>query len=211
MKREDIHRPGAIVPGDYEFVAVFAARGDEDLLRAYSDDPTYRETITAPDVRLFKGNWDERRLCDSCGASFYHGALMRHKSGELVHFGHICADKQIGLSPEAHRAKREAIERAARYRAARLREEERKDRPLLARYASVCPACKRKIRLGEEIEATPTRWKHKLCPPEHTQPGLPRAKKSVPTARSRERVRVYAGDDDRRILSKFRERGFRRV
>lgn len=116
-RRTDPHRPGALVPADYEscldysMATCSAATGPVPPIGV---DCTWPHTL--PDGRVYHGVCpDSGRCCvrsaegrargaghevfggvgrcGVCGAHYTYGTLFRHRSGELVHMGHDCADK----------------------------------------------------------------------------------------------------------------------
>lgn len=101
-QRTDIHSPKNLDPANYEF---------EDVIYLY---PTTAEIWTEFDRQHYDfcmeqvkadgfkgGNFDTKRTCDHCGASFRYGMLYRHVSGEIVVVGNICADQTFSVSSKA--------------------------------------------------------------------------------------------------------------
>lgn len=110
--RTDCHRPGAIVPADYEYLTSYALPDNEGF-GAYNLERARALGAAAP--RMF----GHTGKCGVCGASYRYGDVWRHvPTGEAVHLGHDCADKYdlLAARPEFNAAL-EAIKRA---RAARI-------------------------------------------------------------------------------------------
>lgn len=92
MARADTHRPGAIIPAEYQFVLAYAG-------------PTTHMGLTIPSINVDKVV-ELRRSgakfaltgstfnCSVCGAAFKEGQIWRHEpSGEHIYVGHQCAVK----------------------------------------------------------------------------------------------------------------------
>jgi len=119
MKRTDAHRKGAIVPGEYRFVLCYSMA--HDAYPSWGVDCTRSRWVSqivdgalsyyeipgkphAPEMncclvalaesgRKFA---DHGRAgnCTACGTGFYDGEVWEHiPTGELAHFGMICAEK----------------------------------------------------------------------------------------------------------------------
>lgn len=87
-KRTDAHRPGAIVPRDYEYVCSYDCG-------TFSEPPWGFDELRAH-VLANKGApmFGAAGKCGVCGAGYRYGDLWLHTpSGALVHLGHDCADK----------------------------------------------------------------------------------------------------------------------
>lgn len=90
--RTDEHRPGAIVPANYQ-VAV-----------SYSYGASYGWDLGMPVVRMHEmcaaalGQkvYGQAGKCGVCGARYAYGDLWIHMSGDLVHVGHECSEKYLG-------------------------------------------------------------------------------------------------------------------
>lgn len=128
-KRTDIHRKGAIVPGEYTYVLSYSGAGANGepsfgincaLDRAKRDNQGYviasgehdpdghccvvglREVARVPFSAFGCGG-----SCTACGAWFRHGDVWKHTpSGEYIHLGHECASK-YGDMKELSRAELE--------------------------------------------------------------------------------------------------------
>ncbi len=100
-QRTDPHRPGAIVPADYEYVFSYS------LATTCDDWPVpavnVRELIVPLLASARRGEallfehptwgWATGK-CSVCGAHFLHGDVWRHvPTGEHLTLGHICAEK----------------------------------------------------------------------------------------------------------------------
>lgn len=101
MARTDVHRPGAIVPADYELDDYFGhwrVPGDYDcqdnpLYEYYGEEAIqfYEADVTMQAPTPWAG---DARKCDVCGARYVHGALFTHMpTGHLVTMGQDCAEK----------------------------------------------------------------------------------------------------------------------
>lgn len=118
--RNDVHRPGLIVPADYRYMFSYSypslggAPGyNLGLLNAIRrGEPTYQVpqygvvngavvctgyfTATNPWGKLpfFRKTSGSESGCSICGAHYLHGDAWLHEpSGEVVLIGHMCADK----------------------------------------------------------------------------------------------------------------------
>lgn len=114
--RTDIHRPGAIIPADYECVLMYSlahsaggfpmrAIGVDCTVDRRSEDeggnivwgqhgPGARCCVAA--LRASGARFAATGglgSCSVCGVGFLHGSVWRHTSGEHIYVGHICADK----------------------------------------------------------------------------------------------------------------------
>jgi len=87
MARTDVHRPGAILPTDYTWVASFGTMymaGEEPECYGYEDVPE------GPFADIHEG----LQACDVCGAHYNHGAVLLHNpTGIHITIGHDCASK----------------------------------------------------------------------------------------------------------------------
>jgi hypothetical protein len=112
-KRTDIHREGAIIPADYEYIFSYSLSTTDGGWPV----PSYNANCNL-DTRILgmpdKGHHPDGMCCivgmhesgkpfakygttgkcTICGASFIYGDIWRHiPSGEYIHVGHTCADK----------------------------------------------------------------------------------------------------------------------
>lgn len=93
MKRTDPHKPGNIVPFDYEYVLSYCSPGSQPwdswnmvAVRALHSNIDYGRGET----KLF----GQTGKCGICGAAYRNGDVWRHvPTGDIVHVGHNCADK----------------------------------------------------------------------------------------------------------------------
>jgi len=123
VERNDVHRPGVIVPADYRYLFSYSYPGggpgfNTALLEAVRTGETCREPIwgacegrlvvtgyrpvTSPWGRLpfFHKTTGSETGCSICGAFYLHGdAWMHNPTGEVVLIGHMCADK-MGRVPD---------------------------------------------------------------------------------------------------------------
>jgi hypothetical protein len=98
MTRTDIHRPSAIIPTDYRFVAMrYVGPSPNEHISLGSAG---RERITA-DMNRTGGKYsshDHGGICHICGASCLYQAIFHHAaSNTYIVTGETCADK-MGLS-----------------------------------------------------------------------------------------------------------------
>ena len=116
-KRTDPHRPGAIVPADYDYLISYSLPGST-MRRGVN-----MEALAAlPAEDFFKRPMGGR--CDVCGAHFIHGDVWRHRpTDKLLHFGHDCADKYTMLAERLDWSAKADAER--RWTAAQLEHERR--------------------------------------------------------------------------------------
>ena len=111
-KRTDCHRPGVIVPSDYEYKCSFDCGGFEEPPWGFDD---VREAKKAcQDAKEFGCPGK----CGVCGARFRYGDLWTHTpTGDFIFLGHDCSAKYSLLAnrPEfdAHIASLEARRKAA--------------------------------------------------------------------------------------------------
>ena len=153
MRRTDVHRPGAIVPSDYEcfdhfgFVTVGGRDGKEreaygeDAMAAYEEGPT---------VAI----WPELFKCDVCGARFVHGAVLVHKpTSLLLSIGQDCAAKYLSLRALP---KRERADRA--WKRIRQREACIKMRRMLRANPGLNRALKTDHPISRDLRAKAIKW-----------------------------------------------------
>ena len=115
-KRTDAHRPGAIIPADYELFDFFAYPG------AY--EPGFNlEILSSPLVREHGYATGSASGCQICGRGYRFGALFRHTpTGKFLCIGHECARKYEILADfaafdarfEAHKRRNAAQIQAAK-------------------------------------------------------------------------------------------------
>ncbi len=111
-KRTDCHRPGAIVPGDYEYLLSFSAASDpaeQFNMRAAG------EALRGATGKPFGGVGK----CGVCGAHFAHGDVWLHvPSGDVIALGMDCAAKYTMLANRGEwDAHAEMVKRARKQRA----------------------------------------------------------------------------------------------
>lgn len=90
-KRTDIHRPGAIVPGDYSYVTSYhlATTDGGWPVPPFNID----QVLALQSVEKFAATGSLGK-CSVCGASYIYGDVWKHEpTGEHIHIGHECADK----------------------------------------------------------------------------------------------------------------------
>jgi hypothetical protein len=96
-KRTDCHRPGAIIPSDYEEVLI-EGWGYVAYIQGRQGEPPFgvRETVNFLMAERAKGRqvFGGIGKCGVCGAWFMEGVVLRHvPTGDYVHLGHMCAEK----------------------------------------------------------------------------------------------------------------------
>jgi hypothetical protein len=112
--RTDPHRPGAIIPTDYEWLVSFG------MMSVPGEEPDYYglEDLPGDDqpwANIHEGIW----RCDVCGARYNHGVALAHRpTGQLITIGHDCASKyslpmDLAGWKEWHAAARDKRARAA--------------------------------------------------------------------------------------------------
>lgn len=117
-KRTDPHRPGAIIPADYDCFGFFAYGG------AY-EPPFGMEVFTSPAVQAGGMVKIDREGggCQVCGANYRFGVLFKHTpTGQFIKMGHECARKYEILADfasfdaafEAHKRANAAVIQAAK-------------------------------------------------------------------------------------------------
>ena len=109
--RTDIHRPSAIVPADYSFIAcdsLYSNAMDVSFIRAQ------REVIANHQART-GGAWSYHEhggTCHVCGASAMYLAVYHHTpTNTYIQTGEDCADKMSLGQPAAFRCIREQVAR----------------------------------------------------------------------------------------------------
>lgn len=151
-KRTDVHRPGAIIPSDYQQILDYVLPGAEpfDHWNVQEARALLESVGWHREGRLF-GNLSK---CGVCGAHFRNGSIYRHvPTGHLVTMGHDCADKYEMLADHSDwNAAKEAIEaQRARVIEARLNAETRTY--LLAQHAGLAEAFEVKHHIIQDIKA----------------------------------------------------------
>lgn len=125
-KRTDCHRPGAIIPADYRYVLSYALPTTRDGARVPAigiNCEIDRRKLDEKGILIANGEHNVNHRCcivalkatgvrwarhgspgkcDVCGAAFSYGDVWEHTpTGELVMFGHDCADKYALLADRA--------------------------------------------------------------------------------------------------------------
>lgn len=116
MRRTDVHRAGALVPTDYEFVEAYHAyETDWRLMQANREHLEWlRVHVIAKHKVADHGGFGK---CTACGASFKYGTLWLHADTDtIIHLGHECASKYGALAahPAAERAAMDLKKKTAR-------------------------------------------------------------------------------------------------
>lgn len=119
-KRTDVHRPGALVPANYEHWNTYSLPASDmgvpippigidcahPIPRYEGRNVVGYDVRTCPDtgrccvVSTHRHALREGRAifggvgkCGVCGANYKYGSMFRHEpTGEVVHMGHECAD-----------------------------------------------------------------------------------------------------------------------
>ena len=91
--RTAIHRPAAIQPEHYQFIAPLSSansvlgRGFDPVSIGLDQHESYRATGQLAEIH--RGAF----RCDVCGAAYSHGAMFEHCTGQVITLGWICAEK----------------------------------------------------------------------------------------------------------------------
>lgn len=87
IKRTDPHRPGAIIPADYQDFGCFAY--------GTGYEPSFNtEILSSPIVREHGFVEGSKKGCQVCGRNYRFGVLLRHlPTGQFITMGHECARK----------------------------------------------------------------------------------------------------------------------
>ena len=106
-KRNDIHAPSTFDPAAYTYERIVdLARPKVESIRM--EDPALARAIEEAYEREFNalmervatgkfiGNFVNKGTCDHCGARFIYGAEYKHKEGNVIVVGNICADDAFG-------------------------------------------------------------------------------------------------------------------
>lgn len=93
-KRTDPHRPGAIIPADYSYRCSYALATTVEGWPVPSWNIDLVVEIQAAARVAGQRIFGAPGKCGSCGAVYTYGDLWQHgPSGDLLHVGHVCADK----------------------------------------------------------------------------------------------------------------------
>lgn len=153
IERDDVHRPGLIVPEDYKYLLSYSYPGPSGspgyntaLLRSMRNGQAHREPVYGVlngvilvtgynDVRwpggplpFFEKTTGSQSGCAICGAHYLHGDAWLHvPTGEVVLIGHMCADK-MGTVPargewNANQKAMARLRKTAQYQRLRLEED----------------------------------------------------------------------------------------
>lgn len=92
IKRTDPHRPGAIIPADYDYFMSFSGASSDN---SWPIPPINVDAvIELKRTRKFANIHSSIFQCDVCGAHYVHGDVWEHRpSGEFITIGHECAAK----------------------------------------------------------------------------------------------------------------------
>jgi len=123
MTRTDIHRPAAIVPADYDFVAVKYLGSN---FRTHLEIGSDRNVINAHMERT--GGWysmhEHGGTCHVCGAGALYLAVYHHpKTNSYICVGEDCADKLDMYDVDAFAPVRRAVKDAKEYAAGKAKAE----------------------------------------------------------------------------------------
>ncbi len=150
--RTDVHRVGAFVPGDYDYVFSFSgasSQGGWPIPSVNMD--LVRELRAAGGFALKAQGLEVSRAtnqCDVCGAYFVHGDVWRHRpSGLHVTLGHECAAKYEMLADRSEWAELKGAALAKVARRLRLVSRVAEAR----RFLAGAPAVRRALRLRHRI------------------------------------------------------------
>ena len=96
LRRHSPSNP-AFNPSEYLPLTAFYQGDREDLREDYRTQQLAYEAARST-YQDAKGLWTTNDGCDHCGTAFDHGVLYLHEpTNEVVHIGHICARKTLGL------------------------------------------------------------------------------------------------------------------
>ncbi len=120
--RTDIHRPSAINPTEYAFVACDSLYSNEtSFIRAQ------REIIANHQART-GGVWSDHQhggTCHVCGAAAMYLAVYHHRpTNTYIQTGEDCADKMSLGQPAAFRCIRDAVKRDREVQAGKRKAQE---------------------------------------------------------------------------------------
>lgn len=88
--RQDLHRPGAIIPANYTHVLFYhGPMVHLGMLTASFNVDKVLELCRTEKVICKRGIFN----CSVCGAHFNEGEVWKHNSGEYILIGHQCAEK----------------------------------------------------------------------------------------------------------------------
>jgi hypothetical protein len=146
--RTDCHRPGTIVPSDYDYIMSYCMPGSEPWDQFNMDAAR----------KLCEGiNWGRGDgpsmfgvlgKCGICGAVYRTGDIWMHEpTGDFVHVGHNCADKYAMLA--ARPGFDAALEELKQRRATFIREQ--KKLALQERFLDAHPGLKEALALDHKI------------------------------------------------------------
>ena len=123
MARTDIHRPSAIQPEDYIFVAChYTPKGGDiiDFTALHHEREIFRKHMEETGGR-FSGH-DHGGNCHICGAWFIDHAIYYHsKTNKYLNIGFDCADKMLPGNARAFRNWRTARKQAHELKAGKLK------------------------------------------------------------------------------------------
>lgn len=125
-KRTDCHRPGAIVPRDYECILSYSL-GTESEPSVFLKEA--RE-VWMPAGRLPRAErFGSLGQCGVCGAHFRHGDIYVHvPTGHLVTMGQDCGQKyELFAQRDAWNAEIEALKKGRAARIEAIRRQDRRD------------------------------------------------------------------------------------
>lgn len=181
-QRTDVHRPGAIIPANYEdwrYYSLPSMRDGYPMPAMHVDCAAPRATFDAkgqitgyvtpvcPDSgrccvesverharRDGRPIFGSRGKCGVCGACFIHGTMFRHNlDGAMVHMGHDCADKYAMMFDlSAFEMERGRMEKAAAVQITRAKKE-RERADFLAKHPGLEDALKVEHRIIADIAA----------------------------------------------------------
>ncbi len=124
-RRTDAHRPGAIIPQDYEALAFFSFGGSDGCPPLGVDYMLKLRAELGSELIDREGGG-----CNVCGAHYRHGVIFKYlPSGKTVTMGHECAAKYEMLADfAAYDAAFEAHQRANAATITRVKNQRRRER-----------------------------------------------------------------------------------
>lgn len=174
VTRNDPHRPGAIIPSDYEYVLWYALSGGEWLpssININCEMPTLAGVsgkhnpaggcciiaLRASGVKF--ADHGGTGGCTVCGTGYTYGEIWKHRpTSEYIHIGHICAEK-YGLLVDRSAIELER-ERRSKAKASYLLAEQNRARKVafLARFPGLEEALKAEHSIIRDIAAKMNRY-----------------------------------------------------
>lgn len=122
IKRTDVHRPGAIQPDDYQFVAMgyMKCQGLEDVLAIEHNRKLLHEHQERTGGKF--ANHEHGGSCQCCGAHCLYNVIFHHaETNEYIRVGTICAEKLDMGDPRLFRTFRKHVADARKRKAGKAK------------------------------------------------------------------------------------------